>query len=226
MTRLQGVANPNHPGSVGYYGHSFLDAYGYEWLWFPFDGSIPSIESKNMSTAKISLNFERPDFVSKKLQGERGPFAPLLMTLKNLVDINKWQLKQKSYPLLYKSGIFYHTDPSTYLINYEAGAMNYSPSSEWYDIPTLLKIGKGDCKNLVAYRVAELSHYYRIETIPIIKWRWVAKGPNNVFYDWKSRMKNHPDYFQKVLLVHVMVKYPDGRIEDPSKILGMGGEYL
>lgn len=178
-----------------------------------------------MSTAKISFNFERPDFVSKKLQGQRGPFSPLLMSLETLVNINKWQLKQRNYPLLYKSGIYYFTDPNTYLINYEAGALNYAPSSEWYDIPTLLKIGKGDCKNLVAYRVAELSHYFKIETRPIIKWKWVAKDPNGVFYDWKPRMKDHPQYFQKVLLVHVMLQYQDGRIEDPSKILGMRGEY-
>ena len=178
-----------------------------------------------MSTAKISLNFERPDFVSKKLQGERGPFAPLLMSLETLVNINKWQLRQKNYPLLYKSGIFYHTDPSTYLLRYENGVLNYAPSSEWYDIPTLLKQGKGDCKNLVGYRVAELEHYFHIKSKPIIKWKWVAKDPNDVFYDWKPRMKDHPNYFQKVLLVHVMVQFPDGRIEDPSKLLGMGGEY-
>ena len=178
-----------------------------------------------MSIAKISFNFERPDFVSKKLQGNRGPFAPVLMALETLVAINKWQLKQRSYPLLYKSGIYYYTNPDPYLLTHENGILYYSPSTEWHDIPTLLKIGKGDCKDLVAYRVAELSHYYNIETKPIIKWKWIAKGLNNKFYDWKDRMTEHPNYFQKILLIHVMVQYPDGKIEDPSKILGMGGEY-
>lgn len=178
-----------------------------------------------MSTAKISFNFERPDFVSKKLQGNRGPFAPVLMSLETLIAINKWQLGQRSYPLLYKSGIFYHTNPDTHLIPYPGGILYYAPSTEWHDIPTLLKIGKGDCKDLVAYRIAELSHYFHIKAKPIIKWKWIAKDPNGVFYDWKERMADHPDYFQKVLLIHVMVQYPDGKIEDPSKLLGMGGEY-
>ncbi len=178
-----------------------------------------------MSTAKISFNFERPDFASKKLQGDRGPFAPVLMSLQTLVAINKWQLGQKDYPLLYSSGIFYRTNSDTHLLSYPGGVLSYSPSTEWHDIPTLLKVGNGDCKDLAAYRVAELSHYYHIETRPIIKWKWIAKDPNGDFHNWQPRMSKHPNYFQKVLLIHVMVQYPDGKIEDPSKILGMGGEY-
>ncbi len=29
-----------------------------------------------------------------------------------------------------------------------------------------------------------------------------------------------------VYLVHCVVRFPDGRIEDPSKILGMGGQFM
>jgi len=157
-----------------------------------------------MSRTQIYLNIERPDFVNKELQGRRGPFAPIIMALQTLVGINLWQLRQKNYPLLYESGIYYKTIP---------------PARQWYDIPLMLKIGYGDCKNLVAYRIAELKHYYNIDAKPCIKWKFVTHDSKGVkLYD------NDGDPLT-ILLIHVMVLYPNGRIEDPSKILGMGGEY-
>jgi hypothetical protein len=123
------------------------------------------------------------------------------MALQTLVSINIWQLRQKNYPLLYKSGIFYRTKP---------------PAVEWHDIPTLLRWGFGDCKDLVAYRIAELKHYYRIDCKPCIKWK---------FIEMPMIDERGLKYYQTVLLIHVMVLWPDGRIEDPSAILGMKGEY-
>jgi hypothetical protein len=123
------------------------------------------------------------------------------MSLQTLVAINKWQLRQKNYPLLYKSGIYYKTKP---------------PAVEWHDIPTLLREGFGDCKDLAAYRVAELKHYYNIDVKPCIKRKLI---------EYPMIDKNGSRYYQPVWLIHVMVLWPDGRIEDPSKILGMGGEY-
>jgi hypothetical protein len=123
------------------------------------------------------------------------------MALQTLVAINLWQLRQKKYPLLYRSGIFYKTKP---------------PAVEWHDIPTLLKLGYGDCKDLAAYRVAEVKHYTGIEAKPCIKHK---------FIDYPM-VDNHGNaYTQPILLIHVLVQYPNGRIEDPSKILGMKGEY-
>jgi len=123
------------------------------------------------------------------------------MSLQTLVAINKWQLRQNNYPLLYKSGIYYKTEP---------------PAVEWHDIPTLLRQGFGDCKDLVAYRAAELKHYYNIDVKPCIKYK-----------DVKYPMidANGYPYDQNVILIHVMVLWPDGKIEDPSAILGMRGEY-
>lgn len=154
-----------------------------------------------MSNAKISINFQRPDFVDKRVQGSRGPFAPVLMGLQTLISINKWQFHQKDYPLLYKSGIYYWTKP---------------PAVEWHDVPTLLQLGKGDCKDLVAYRIAEISHYHGIECKPLIKWKWIKV--------WRKDHRGIP-FQSRVLLIHVLMQWPDGYIEDPSKILGMGGEY-
>lgn len=154
-----------------------------------------------MSQTRICFNIERPDIADTRIQGRRGPFAPILMALQTLVSINLWQLRQKNYPLLYDSGIFYKTKP---------------PAVEWHDIPTLLMWGYGDCKDLVAYRVAELRFKYNIMAIPVIKWKFITM---DILDEYGM------PYKQTILLVHVMVKYPNGTIEDPSKILGMGGEY-
>lgn len=150
-----------------------------------------------MSQTRICFNIERPDVVNTRLQGRRGPFAPILMALETLVSINLWQLRQNRYPQLYESGIYYKTTP---------------PAVEWHDIPSLLRDGFGDCKDLVAYRVAELRHR-GIQCKPCIKWKFI----NYKYPDGRGT--------QPVLLIHVMVLYPNGKIEDPSRILGMGGEY-
>jgi hypothetical protein len=157
------------------------------------------------SPAKITINFQRPDFIDTKLQGHRGPFDPVLNGLYYLIGLNKWQLKQRDFPLLYKSGIYYYTKP---------------PATDWHDIPSLLIEGKGDCKDLTAYRIAELSHYYGIECKPLIKWKWTHIWKHED--DYGNPIK---PYKAKVLLVHVFLQWPNGYIEDPSKILGMGGEY-
>lgn len=154
-----------------------------------------------MSQTRFCFNIERPDRADTRIQGKRGPFAPVLMALETLTAINKWQLRQKDYPLLYKSGIYYKTKP---------------PAVEWHDIPTLLRDGFGDCKDLVAYRVAELDHYYGIKCKPCIKWK---------FIDYQIINDEGIIETQRILLIHVMVKWPNGQIEDPSKILGMGGSY-
>lgn len=148
-----------------------------------------------MSQTRICLNIERPDVIDNAIQGYRGPFAPVLMALEYLVDVNLWQLKQREYPSLYKSGIYYKTTP---------------PATEWHDIPSLLRDGFGDCKDLVAYRVAELRSQ-GIECKPCIKWKM-----DKIVMNGK---------LSPILLIHVMVLHRDNSIEDPSAILGMGGEY-
>ena len=78
---------------------------------------------------------------------------------------------------------------------------------DWPDIPTLYKQGWGDCEDLACTRTAELR-LLGIPAVPCIRYK--------DFY--------HTDG-AKVTLVHVLVLWPDGTIEDPSRILGMKGSF-
>lgn len=94
--------------------------------------------------------------------------------------------KHPETPLLYDSGIQYQEEP---------------PGAEdWVDIPSILKIGWGDCEELAAWRVAELRERYGI----------------HAECDFSSQRKDDGSY-----LYHIYVKLPDGRTEDPSRELGM-----
>lgn len=75
----------------------------------------------------------------------------------------------------------------------------------WQDIPNILKTKEGDCEDLACWRVAELRAIARIKAKPFISWRKMPNGS---------------------LRYHALVKWPDGRIEDPSLALGMRGEML
>lgn len=69
----------------------------------------------------------------------------------------------------------------------------------WQSIPALLSSRFGDCEDLACWRTAEL----RI--------RGIAAQP--------------AFYFRRIgetLLYHIVVRLPDGQIEDPSAKLGMG----
>lgn len=76
------------------------------------------------------------------------------------------------------------------------------PGNEiWQDIPTMLKTRFGDCEDLACWRAAELN-FAGIRARPYLKWR--ESGP-------------------KTSQFHAVVRWPDGRIEDPSAALGMNG---
>lgn len=70
------------------------------------------------------------------------------------------------------------------------------------DIPAVIENGGGDCDNISAWRVAELRNA-GIQAMPYITWR--RRGDGGMTY-------------------HALVRWPDGSSEDPSLILGMGGE--
>jgi len=69
-------------------------------------------------------------------------------------------------------------------------------SENWQTVRQLYRAGIGDCEDLAAARAAEL----RMEGIPA---RAIAirTGPRKY---------------------HAVVRWPDGAIEDPSRLLGMG----
>ena len=70
------------------------------------------------------------------------------------------------------------------------------------DIPRLYARGHGDCDNIASARIAELRQV-GIKAAPRLTWRRRADGG---------------------MTYHNLVLWPDGTEEDPSLILGMGGE--
>lgn len=77
---------------------------------------------------------------------------------------------------------------------------------QWRDLPTILASGVGDCEDLATARAAELqARGVRARAVP----RIVSRRPNSV-----GGVSE---------LIHIVVRHPDGRIEDPSSALGMPG---
>jgi hypothetical protein len=92
-------------------------------------------------------------------------------------------------PPLYRSGVRYRTC--------ESGC----DWDRWCDIPEVFRDGFGDCKDLVAWRIAELATE-GVGAEPII----------------------HADLDRYgVPLYHVTLRRSDGALEDPSRALGMKG---
>lgn len=86
---------------------------------------------------------------------------------------------------------------------YDAGVV-YRPErgkENWLDVPHILQLGYGDCEDLGAWRVAELRN---------------SGIPAKAFLKWQSN--------GVVTVYHVMVMR-NGKLEDPSKRLGMKGQY-
>ena len=138
-------------------------------------------------------------------------FIPLIILLQSLSDINEYHLRRglaagRPYPRLYDSGVVYKEE---------------KPGREdWPDIPKVLSQGWGDCEDLAAYRAAELRVYDGIDAEPVIKWKWIPVEEMRAA-GW-ARHKLPRD---GIWLVHCLVRHQDGTIEDPSLLLGMGGEY-
>jgi hypothetical protein len=72
--------------------------------------------------------------------------------------------------------------------------VNGRPREQWLTAPVVLELGCGDCEDLSCWRAAEL----RLQGINA---RAIAR-PSSL--GW-----------------HIVVQYPDGTIEDPSRKLGM-----
>jgi hypothetical protein len=162
-----------------------------------------------------------PEHFDEDEHDEARHFAPIILFLPGLIEVNKWHIRRSirraqkgiasPIPPLYESGVYYQEDP---------------PGEEnWKDVPAVLKDGHGDCDRLVAWRVAELQ-VAGIDAEPIIKWQQV---PKDVMISL-----GHPSHMvpeNGISMVHVCVGWPGWRsgdpslVEDPSKILGMGGDY-
>jgi hypothetical protein len=71
---------------------------------------------------------------------------------------------------------------------------------DWQDIPETMRRGDGDCEDLACWRLAELRVRAFEDAKPFIK--CTVSTPRHVVY-------------------HVAVRRSDGRLEDPSRVLGM-----
>lgn len=86
---------------------------------------------------------------------------------------------------------------------YDAGVIykEEPPGREdWQDIPTSLRRKDMDCEDAATWRAAELSVRQGIDARPTFTWK---QRPSGAF------------------LYHIQTTYPDGRVEDPSRTLGM-----
>lgn len=72
--------------------------------------------------------------------------------------------------------------------------VNGRPREQWLTAPIIIERGVGDCEDLASWRSAELR-LAGIDAMAIAR-------PSSVGY-------------------HIVVRYPDGTIEDPSRKLGM-----
>lgn len=70
---------------------------------------------------------------------------------------------------------------------------------EWRSIPYVIADRIGDCEDLACWRAAELR-VQGIEATPHFYFRMIGT----------------------LSMYHIVVRYPDGRLEDPSALLGMG----
>ncbi len=147
-----------------------------------------------------------------------GPehFAPLQIALEGMTKINEWHIARslkraakglgKPIPPLYTSGVVYQEDPPGH--------------EDWRDVYGVMKRGVADCDQLAAWRTAELR-VAGIAAEPVLKWQWIPKDVMVGNGYPAHLLANAPG----VWMVHCLVRWPDGHVEDPSKILGMGGNF-
>jgi len=124
--------------------------------------------------------------------------------LENLGLLRKARSQGKPYPKLYQSGVRYKLEP--YRKRYQ----------ELATIPRVLARGWGDCKHLVAWRIAE--EWERLlppdKGPPLNFWAPSAGLPMPLIY-WRT------DETGKTQIFHAELRHPSGRREDPSRYLGM-----
>lgn len=92
---------------------------------------------------------------------------------------------------------------------YEAGVRykREPPGREDFKaVPAILRDGHADCEDLAAWRVAELLESGENARVVIKKWE-IPTGRDRPFYQY-----------------HILCRRADGRLEDPSAILGMKGK--
>jgi hypothetical protein len=145
-----------------------------------------------------SARIQAPIFASNKGNNPRMSQLMLAGGVFGLMLENiAWLQSHPETPDLYHAGVSYK--PERRRINPRTGkASEYG--EEWQTIPWVIYRGYGDCEDLGAWRAAELRHKFKIQATPFIKMRQMPNGY------WRA---------------HVVVRWPNGQLEDPSAKLGM-----
>jgi hypothetical protein len=166
------------------------------------------------------MDIPRPDEVNLAMQGERGPFGPLLILLNASTDVNEWSMRQREYTPLLKSGVVYKPEPPKSL--QERG-------EEFASVDTVYQRGWGDCDDLAPIYAAELRVKHGIPAKPCIKWKWLKVPMREAVHLSLVKSRGHRA-FVDVLLVHVLTAYSldegvNWIVCDPCIALGMKGDY-
>lgn len=160
---------------------------------------------------KLRFCLDLPESDPSDVASVRHRFEPLVIALEALTAANEWHLRNairegRPLPRLYDSGVFYEEEP---------------PGQEdWLDYPTLLKLGKGDCEDLGCALTAERRVYDGIPSRPVLRWKYITSD--------YLRRNGYPAKIlprDGIYLIHILSQLPDGTLEDPSKVLGMRGDY-
>jgi hypothetical protein len=112
--------------------------------------------------------------------------------LSGVIEANRLLIRAGLIPSLYTSGVRYRPEPWGKGIE------------EFADAVTVLKRGWGDCDDLAPWRTAEL--------------REAGDAAAGLKISWKTRIGKDGKPFRGF---HVVTRHGDGRVEDPSRYLGM-----
>ena len=146
----------------------------------------------------------RVTFVLGSFDGDRKSEARKILRHKTLyecldaltrIDLHEILAAKGRIPFLYESGVRYKAEPEG--------------QEDWLDVLAALDAYKAeknggpvatiDCEDLACWRAAELQAQ-GIAAHPVFVWRKMQNGSH---------------------LYHIVVRWPDGRLEDPSRRLGM-----
>jgi len=100
--------------------------------------------------------------------------------------------------LVQVNGAYLQTHRAQRVVELYRSGVRYEETPSWMDIPALLSAKRGDCKSLVAWRVAELRARGEQAFVHIV---YVPHPQENRF--------------------HIQVRRSVDVVEDPSRMLGM-----
>lgn len=132
-------------------------------------------------------------------------------------------------PTLYTSGVRYEKEEPR---PGRTGCAGGNGAERFFGIDQVRREGKADCEDLASWRVAEvrLGRWDGRRGAPVRPGHPPITICEEPYPLRPSGPRVLPGFFSRVIapgmtMYHIIVAWPDGYIEDPSRTLGMGGEY-